>query len=211
MIRTPDVDGYLGTLRPPADDLLREMEAFARDPRVPIADPETAALVAMLARVTGGPVLEVGLAIGYTALQVARALPEGGHVVSLEYDPRMAAAARGFLDRDPAGARVAIVEGDARDTMPAQAGPFGVVFIDADKTGYPEYLELALPRLRADGFIVLDNLLMDGAAADGVGTEHWSQRSVDAGRAVSRRLRQDTALRFVLLPVGDGVGLVQRA
>jgi predicted O-methyltransferase YrrM len=211
MIRTPVVDSYLRTLRPPADELLRDMEAFARQPRVPIADPETATLVAMLARVTGGPVLEVGLAIGYTALQAARALPAGGRVVSLESDPGMVAAARGFLSRDPAGARVEIVEGDARDTMPAQAGPFGVVFVDADKTGYPEYLELALSRLRGDGFILLDNLLMDGAAADGAGTGHWSQPSVDAGRAVSRRLRRDPALRFVLLPVGDGVGLVQRA
>jgi predicted O-methyltransferase YrrM len=210
MIRTPVIDTYLRALRPPADALLAEMEASAQEAGIPIADPETAALVAMLGRVTGGPVLEVGLAIGYTALQVARALPPEGRVVSLEVDPAMAAAAHGYLARDAAGDKVVIVDGDARHTMPQQAGPFGVVFIDADKTAYPQYLDLALPRLRRDGFVVIDNLLMDGAAADGGGTAHWSQASVDTGRAVSRRLAEDPALRFVLLPVGDGVGLVQR-
>lgn len=209
MIRTPLVDSYLKTVRPPADQLLLEMEAFAAEHHIPIADPETAALVAMLARSIGGPVLEVGLAIGYTALQVARALPETGQVIGLETDPAMAATARGYLSRDDAGRKVAVVEGDARETMVHQAGPFGVVFVDADKTGYPLYVDLSLKQLRPGGIVVIDNLLMDGAAADGVGTDHWSQASVDTGRALSRRLRDDLAIRFVLLPVGDGVGLVQ--
>ena len=209
MIRMPLVDSYLQTVRPPADRLLREMESFAAERHIPIADPETAALVAMLARSIGGPVLEVGLAIGYTALQVARTLPDQAQIVSLESDPAMASAAAGYLGRDEAGRRVTIVQGDARETMGEQAGPFGIVFVDADKTGFPIYVDLALQRLRPGGMIVIDNLLMDGAAADGVGTTHWSQASVDAGRALSRRLAEDPSLRFVLLPVGDGVGLVQ--
>jgi len=209
MIRTPRVDSYLQTVRPSADPLLREMEAFAAERSIPIADPETAALVAMLARSIGGPVLEVGLAIGYTALQAARALSGQGQVVSLESDPAMVSAAAGFLGRDEAGRRVTIVQGDARETMADQAGPFGIVFVDADKTGFPIYVDLARRRLRPGGMIVIDNLLMDGAGADVVGTPHWSQASVDAGRALSRRLAEDPGLQFVLLPVGDGVGLAQ--
>ena len=100
------------------------MEAYAAEHHVPIADPETAALVAMLARAAGArAVLEVGLAIGYTALQIARGLTEGGRVMSLESDPRMIAAAREFLGRDPAGDRIEIVEGDAAVTMAAQRVP----------------------------------------------------------------------------------------
>ncbi len=212
MIRTDDVESYLSGLRPTADDLLREMRDYARGPRIPIADPETAVLVAMLAGAMGATrVLEVGLAIGYTALQVARALPPDGVVVALEADDAMIAAARGFLQRDAAGGKVEIVRGDARTTMPTQKGPFDLVFVDADKTSYQAYVELALERLRPGGLVVIDNLLMDGAAATGIGDGHWSQASVDAGRELSRRLSTDPLLDFVLLPVGDGVGLVQQA
>lgn len=210
MIRTAEVEAYLSGLRPQADELLEEMRAFAREPRIPIADAETAALVAMLARaIRATAVLEVGLAIGYTALQVARVLPPDGVVVALEKDDQMIAAARGYLQLDPAGAKVRIVPGDAVDTMAAEKGPFDLVFVDADKIAYGAYVDMALERLRPEGMILIDNLLMDGAAATGEGTKHWSQRSVDAGRELSRRLSTDPRLRFVLLPVGDGVGLLQ--
>jgi len=102
MIRTDQVDAYLASVRPGSDPLLADMEAYAAEHHVPIADAETAALVAMLARAVGArAVLEVGLAIGYTALRIARGLAEGGRVTSLESDPRMIAAAREFLGRDP--------------------------------------------------------------------------------------------------------------
>ena len=211
MIRTPDVDRYLTTLRPAADRLLAEMEAYAAEHDIPVADPETAALVAMLSRTRGAMrVLEVGLAIGYTALQVARAIPSEGRVISLEADHAMAEAARGYLARDPAGAKVEIVEGDARETILALENGFDLVYVDADKVGYPAYVEAALTLLQPRGLVVIDNLLMDGAVASGRGDSHWSQASVDAGRGLSDRLAHDPALDFVLLPVGDGVGLVSQ-
>jgi caffeoyl-CoA O-methyltransferase len=211
MIRTGQVDAYLASVRPGGDVVLTAMEAYARKRHVPIADAETAALVSMLARAVGGrSVLEVGLAIGYTALQAARVLAEGGRVTSLESDPTMIAAAREFLGRDPAGARIDIVEGDAAVTMAALTGPFGLIYVDADKTGYPRYVELALDRLAPGGLLLIDNLLMDGAVASAEGDGHWSQASVDAARQLNTRLAADAGLTFVLLPVGDGVGMVQR-
>ncbi len=211
MIRTQETDAYLASVRPGTDPLLEDMEAYAGDHHMPIADAETAALVAMLARATGArAVLEVGLAIGYTALQIARALAEGGRITSLESDPGMIAVARGFLSRDPAGARVEIVEGDAAVTMAALTGPFDLIYVDADKAGYPRYVELALDRLVPGGTVLIDNLLMGGAVANGGGDGHWSQASVDAARRLSAELAADARLTFVLLPVGDGVGMLQR-
>jgi predicted O-methyltransferase YrrM len=211
MIRTARTERYLSTVRESRDPLLAEMEAYAAEHRVPIADAETAALVAMLARAAGGrAVLEVGLAIGYTALQVARRLVDDGRVTSLERDAKMVTVAREFLSRDPAGGRVEIVEGDAALTMAALSGPFDLVYVDADKTGYPLYVELALERLRPGGLVLIDNLLMDGAVAAGQGDGHWSQASVDAARELSAGLAADPAVSFVLLPVGDGVGVLQR-
>jgi caffeoyl-CoA O-methyltransferase len=211
MIRSEHIDDYLKTVRPESDVLLADMEAYAAEHHVPIADPETAALVAMLARASGGrTVLEVGLAIGYTALQVARNLADGGRVTSLESDSRMIAAAREFLARDIAGARVEIVVGDAAETMSAQLGPFDLIYVDADKVGYPRYVKLALDRLGPGGLVVIDNLLMGGAVASAEGDGHWSQASVDAARELNSRLAADEGLSFVLLPVGDGVGVLQR-
>ena len=211
MIRTEQVDAYLASVRPGSDPLLADMEAYAAEHHVPIADAETAALVAMLARATGArAVLEVGLAIGYTALQIARGLTEDGRVTSLESDPGMIAAARGLLGRDPAGDRVEIVEGDAAVTMTALTGPFDLIYIDADKTGYPLYVEFALDRLAPGGTVLIDNLLMGGSVASARGDGHWSQASVDAARRLNTELAADARLTFVLLPVGDGVGMVQR-
>ena len=211
MILDKATSEYLRTLRRPADPLLTEMEAYAAANGVPIAPPETAALLAMLARAAGARfVLEIGLAIGYSALHVARALPDYGKVVSLERDMHMAALARLYLARDPAGAKVEILLGDAHDTLPGLREIFDVVFIDADKVGYPGYFDLALDRLRKTGLIVIDNLLMNGRVAAGNGDDHWSQSSVEAALALNRRLATDPALDYVLLPLGDGVGLVQR-
>jgi caffeoyl-CoA O-methyltransferase len=211
MIRTAATERYLATVRGSRDPLLVEMEAYATQHDVPIADAETAALVAMLARAAGGrAVLEVGLAIGYTALHVARSLVAGGRVMSLEHDATMIAVAREFLSRDPAGTRVEIVEGDAAVTMAGLSGPFDLVYVDADKTGYPLYVELALERLGPGGLVLIDNLLMDGTVATGHGDGHWSQASVDAARELNAALAMDPAVSFVLLPVGDGVGVLQR-
>ena len=180
------------------------MEAFAAEHGVPIAPRETAVLLGMLARAAGARfVLEVGLAIGYSALHIARALPDYGKVVSLEGDMHMASLARTYLARDPAGARVEILLGDAHETLPGLREIFDVIFIDADKTGYPGYLDLALERLRKTGLIVIDNLLMNGRVAAGRGDDHWSQASVDTalatqpapGRRSRARLRAAAARR----------------
>jgi caffeoyl-CoA O-methyltransferase len=211
MILDTTTSDYLLELRRPADPLVAEMEAFAAEHEVPIASRETAELLGMLARAAGARfVLEIGLAIGYSALHIARALPSYGKVVSLERDMHMASVARSYLDRDPAGKRVEILLGDAHDTLPGLREIFDVVFIDADKSGYPGYLDLALERLRKTGLVVVDNLLMDGDVAVGRGRGHWKQTSVDTARALNERLAGDPGLDYVLLPLGDGVGLVQR-
>jgi caffeoyl-CoA O-methyltransferase len=212
VIRQKAVEAYLEGLRPRVDPVLEEMEAYAREHRVPIADRETAALLAMLARASGARlVLEVGLAIGYTTLHLARALPAYGKVIALEVDMHMASVAKTFLARDPAGARVEILLGDAHESMQALRESFDLVFIDADKHSYAAYLDLALPHLKRSGLVVLDNVLMDGRVAEGVGDEHWGQESVDDMRALSELLAADERFSYVLVPVGDGVGILQRS
>jgi caffeoyl-CoA O-methyltransferase len=211
VIHQKTVEAYLRTLRPRADPVIEDMETYAREHDVPIAGRETAALVGMLARASGARlILEVGVAIGYTTLHLARALPEFGKVVALEVDMHMASVAKTYLARDPAGARVEILLGDAHESMRALKESFDLVFIDADKRSYAAYVDLALPHLKRSGLLVLDDMLMGGSVAEGVGDERWTQESVDDIRALNELLAADERFSYLLLTVGDGIGIVQR-
>ena len=125
----------------------------------------------LIARLRGArSVLEVGTLGGYSAIWLARALPEDGRVVTLEAEPRHAEIARANLDRAGVGGRVEIRVGGALDTLPQleaeHAGPFDLVFIDADKESYPQYLEWALRLTRPGSVIIGDNVVRDGQVVD---------------------------------------------
>jgi predicted O-methyltransferase YrrM len=214
MIRTAPVQQYLDGLRPPRDPLFEEMEELARRDRVPIVEWETGRLLATLvAALQPRLVLEVGTAIGYSTLHMARAMEGEGRIVTLERDPERIALARGFFARDEAGQRIDLVEGDALESLQRLDGPFDLVFVDASKGEIPRYLELAAGRMSPRAVLAIDNLLMGGQVADGVQrSSQWAEESLAAARAVTRELMASPDWLFSLLPVGDGVGLgVRRA
>jgi predicted O-methyltransferase YrrM len=212
MIRDPRVQTYLEGLRPERDPLLAEMEELARDERIPIVEWETGRLLATLvAAKRPRLVLEVGTAIGYSTIHMARELPPGARIVTLERDPRRIAQAREFWARADVADRIELVEGDALESIGALDGPFDIAFLDAGKTEIDAYLELLRGRLADDALLVVDNLLMSGDAAlpEGLDTS-WPEDSLRAARATTRALMQSPEWLFSLLPVGDGVGLGAR-
>lgn len=113
-------------------------------------------------------VLEIGTLGGYSTICLARALPEGGRVVTLEADPRHAEVARGNIARAGLGATVEIRVGKALDTLPTLVGepPFDLVFVDADKPSNPDYLAWAVRLSRPGTAIVVDNVVRHGRVAD---------------------------------------------
>ncbi|MGW1653101.1 O-methyltransferase [Streptomyces atratus] len=129
-------------------------------------------LLNLLARLQGArTVLEVGTLGGYSTIWLARALPEGGKVVTLEADPAYAEIARTNIERAGLADVVEIRVGRALDTLPELAaqgyGPFDVVFIDADKPSNPDYLAWSLKLTRPGSLIVADNVVRDGEVVDG--------------------------------------------
>ena len=204
------VAAYLDALRPDRSEVMREMEDLAERENVPIVHWETGRMLAALCRSLDPVVLEVGTAIGYSTLHMAEQL-EHGRVVTLERDARRIEQARGFLDRAGAGGRVEIVEGDARETIPGLEGPFGLLFVDAAKDEYREYIELAAPKLSERALLVVDNLLMSGEAALPEGAEtSWRPASLAAARTLNRELVGSEEWVGAVLPVGDGIGLAAR-
>jgi predicted O-methyltransferase YrrM len=211
VIHQETVEAFLRSLRPQVDPVFEDMEAYASEHDVPIARRETAALVGMLTRAGGARlVLEVGVSIGYTTLHLARALPEFGRVIALELDMHVASVAKTYLARDPAGGRVEILLGDAHESMQALKETFDLVFIGADKHSYAAYVDLALPHLKRSGLVFLDGMLMGGHVAGEVADERSRQESVDDIRALNELLAADERFSYLLLPVGDGVGVLQR-
>ncbi len=154
----------------PALDANLAAAAAAGLPTIAVA-PNQGKLLHLLAKASGASrILEVGTLGGYSTTWLARALPEGGRLVTLELDPAHAAVARANLDAAGVGAAVEVRVGPAADTLrgmvAAGEGPYDFVFIDADKEGYPEYFALAVELSRPGTVIVADNVVRGGAVAD---------------------------------------------
>jgi caffeoyl-CoA O-methyltransferase len=212
-ILRPEQDAYLDRLLPPRDPLLREMEEQAAREDVPISDPEVGRLLSILARACGARlILEIGTAIGYGALCLARGAPQA-RVVSIDTDPLRLATARAYLERAGVADRVELLEGPALELLPRLDGPFDLAYVDAIKTEYRRYLDLLLPRLRVGGLVVVDNLLWGGQVAEPPeATDAASDEDAEtkALRAFNGYLMMHPQLEAVVLPLGDGVGLATK-
>jgi caffeoyl-CoA O-methyltransferase len=211
MIVTGAVRDYLDAIRPAPDPLLAEMEAHGARDGIPILDPHGGALLHVLARAIGARrIVEVGTAIGVSTLHLARALPQGGELISFEIDPERRAAASGYLGRAELAGRVDLRLLDARAGLAELEGPFDLAFVDGVKAEYAEYLELVVPLLRRGGLVAIDNVLMSGTVAEGRSDGHWTDRQIADARALNQRLLTHPALVATVTPVGDGIALAAR-
>jgi len=193
---------YLDQLLTQSDPLLAEMEAYAAEHRVPIADREVARFLEITARTTGArKALEIGMAIGYSVVHLVRGMGQDGLLVTIEPSEEMIERATGYLERAGLLDRVRIERGKALDVMPNLNETFDLLFIDALKEEYSQYLDLGLPRLRAGGVVIVDNLLWGGKVA---GDDDES--STVALREFNRYFINHPQLLAEVLPVGDGLG-----
>lgn len=182
--RWTEVDDYFNALLLGPDEALDaavEASEQAGLPAIQVAANQ-GKLLNLLARLQGArTVLEIGTLGGYSTIWLARALPEGGSVVTLEADPECAEVARRNIERAGLAEAVEVRVGPALDTLPLLAeqgyGPFDVVFIDADKPSNPDYLAWSLKLTRPGSLIVADNVVRDGEVAD-AGSEDPKVRGV---------------------------------
>jgi predicted O-methyltransferase YrrM len=196
---------YLDNLSVQPDPLLAEMEAYAAEHRVPIADREVALFLEITARaIKAEKVLEIGMAIGYSVVHLARGMGERGIVVTIEPSDEMINKASGFLQRANLVGRVQIARGKALDVMPELSETYDLLYIDALKEEYAQYLDLGLPRLRTGGVVIVDNLLWGGRVAQPANSSDES--STVALREFNHYFINHPQLRSEILSVGDGLG-----
>ncbi len=168
--------------------------------------PDEAALLTMLARLTGARrALEVGTFTGYGAICIARGLADGGRLTCLELDEEYAAIARRNLEDAGVADRVEVVVGPALESLRAipEEPTFDAVFLDADKEPLPTYFEWSLRLLRPGGLLIADNALWGGKVLD----ERADDEATRAVREFNRRLATDPRVAGIVVPTHDGVGI----
>lgn len=196
---------YLDRLSVQHDPLLAEMEEYAAEHRVPIADREVATFLEITARAMKAKrVLEIGMAIGYSVVHLARGMGEHGVVVTIEPSDEMIETATGFLQRANVANRVQLARGKALDVMPGFTETYDLLYIDAVKEEYKQYLDLGLPRLRQDGVVIVDNMLWGGKVAQTENSD--DEASTIALREFNEYFMNHSQLRSEILSIGDGLG-----
>ena len=197
---------YLDKLMPASDDLLAEMEAYAAEHRVPIADREVARFLEITAASTDARVaLECGMAIGYSVIHLLRGMGDDGRVITIEPSDEMISRASGYLTRAGLRQRTQIEKGYALEVIPRLNEKFDLLFIDAVKEEYRGYLDLGLPKLRVGGVVICDNLLWGGQVAGEIRSDD-QKASTEALREFNRYFIHHPELRAEVLAVGDGLG-----
>lgn len=192
------VDRYLSDVLLPPDPVLEQVQSRSRESGLPAISvaPNQGRLLELLARLVGARrILEIGTLGGYSAIWLARALPPGGRLTTLEYEPRHAEVARANLRLAGVEDRVDIRVGAALQTLPQleaeEQGPFDLAFVDADKQNAPAYVEWAIRLGRPGSVIVVDNVVRDGRVLDSSG----SDPDVEGVRGALRLLGTDPRLR----------------
>ena len=197
---------YLDGLLPSSDALLAEMESYAAEHRVPIADREVALFLEITARaINAKRALECGMAIGYSVIHLLRGMTGDGRVVTIDPSDEMIAAAKGYFTRAGINERVQIEKGYALEVIPQLNETFDLVFIDAVKEEYRGYLDLSLPKLRTGRRCYLRQSALGRQGRGPERTEDY-KTSTEALREFNPYFVNHPQLRAVVLPVGDGLG-----
>ncbi len=207
------IDEYAAEHSTGPDDVQRDLQAVTAEKTggaavMQIGD-DQAVLMEIIVRAMGARrAVEVGTFTGYSALAVARGIGPEGRLLCCDVSEEWTAIARDAWERAGVSDRIDLRIGPGIDTLRSlpREEQFDFAFIDADKPGYPGYYEEILPRLRTGGLILIDNVLQGGRVVD----ESATDESVTVIRELNDAIVEDKRVRVVLLPIGDGVSVVQK-
>jgi caffeoyl-CoA O-methyltransferase len=196
-----DVEKYLHAVLPRRDKVLVEMEKLAKRNDIPIIGPAVGRLLYLLAKISGASrIFEMGSAIGYSTIWLARAAGPRGEVFYSDGSPENHQRARAFCRRAGVASRIHFGWGDAFELFDNTRGAFDLIFIDIDKHQYPEALRKAWPRLRRGGLLLADNTLWSGKVA--AAPKDVETRAI---QEFNRRLYADKKFFPVIVPLRDGL------
>lgn len=210
---SPDLHTYIVDHSEPVDPVLSDLaEETARlfpDHKGMQIGPEQGAFTTLLTRLSGArDVVEVGTFTGYSSICFARGLPEDGTLLALDISQEWTSVARRYWERAGVADKIELRLGPALESLRAlpEEPRFDLAFLDADKTGYVDYWEELVPRIRPGGLLLADNTLSHGRVID----PEQTSPSVQGIRDFNARLLADDRVTQVLLPIGDGLTLARK-
>jgi caffeoyl-CoA O-methyltransferase len=203
-----EVEQYLYQLLPERDGVIREMEEYAAQHRVPIIGPAVARLMSLLVQVSGAKrIFEMGSAIGYSTIWLARAAGPKGKVIYTDGDPEKAKRATDYFRRAGVAKRIEVRVGNAQELLKKTPGSFDLIFNDVDKYQYPSSFRAALPKVKRGGLFITDNTLWSGKAARPAALD---DRDTQGIQEFNRLVYESKQLYPVLIPLRDGVTVCRK-
>lgn len=200
------VEKYFYGLLPKSDAVLSEMERLAKKNDIPIVGPAVGRLLALLVKISGAKrIFEMGSAIGYSTIWLARAAGRGAEIFYSDGNPENAERARAYFQRAGVSSRIRVLVGNSLELLDGVPRKFDLIFIDVDKHQYPAALRIALPRLRRGGLLVADNTLWSGRV-----TRKSKDKATLGIQAFNRLTFSSKELFSVLIPLRDGVTICQK-
>jgi predicted O-methyltransferase YrrM len=203
-----EVEDYLYELLPRRDEVLSDMEEYAAQHKVPIIGPVVARMLSLLVQISGAKrIFELGSAIGYSTIWLARAAGPQSEITYTDGDPENAKRAKAYFERAGVAQQIRVETGDALTLLNKTSGEFDLIFNDIYKREYPDAAKQALPRVRRGGLFITDNTLWSGKAA----------RTVEPGDAdtlgvqeLNRMVYESKEVFSVLIPLRDGVTVCRK-
>jgi predicted O-methyltransferase YrrM len=203
-----DVEEYIYKLLPERDAVVGEIEDYAAQNRVPIIGPAVARMLALFVQVSGAErIFEMGSAIGYSTIWLARAAGPKGKVIYTDGDPKKASRAKDYFRRAGVAKRIDVRVGNAHELLQKTPGKFDLIFNDVDKHQYPHSLRVALPKLRRGGLFITDNTLWSGKAARPAPPDDIQTQGI---QEFNRLVYASKELYPVLIPLRDGVTVCRK-
>ena len=209
MINEERIRDYLYSLEPDWGELCESIASKARKEEIPVIKRETGALVkTMVALKQPRAILEVGTAVGYSALLMAGAAPESCKITTIEkYEPRILEAKKNFAKAEIED-RIVLLEGDAEEILQSLTGPFDFVFLDAAKGQYLHWLPVILGLLERGGVLFSDNVLQGGDVLQSrYGVERRDRTIHGRMREYLYQIKHMEGLESAIVPIGDGVSI----
>lgn len=206
----PYITEFIRNLIPEHEGLLKDLETFAKENRVPIVSPEVGQLLSTVVEMKKPKrILEVGTAIGYSALLMSAAAPNA-EITTLELRDEWADIAENNFQKAGKNERIKVIRGNAVETLKDLEGPYDFIFLDAAKGQYLEFYEQSMRMLKSDGIIFSDNVLYRGMVAS---RALLIRRKITIVKRLQKYLKQlsvDKRLTSAILSVGDGVAISYR-
>ena len=187
-------------------ELYRETHLHVMNPRMASGPVQGQFLQFIVQMLQPKRVLEIGTFTGYSAICLAKNLPEGGRLTTIEANVEYEEIIRKYFDKAQVTNKIDLIFGDAKQVIPTLTDGFDLVFIDADKISYPTYYDLVIDKVNVGGFILADNVIWEGKVLNA----NTKERDTQAIITFNDKVQNDPRVENVLLPIRDGLMMVRK-